>query len=295
MPKPLSPLRYPGGKAKLAPLIQLIIKNQEAPVDTYIEPFAGGAGVALHLLFTGSVNKIIINDFDPAIYALWRQIITNPTKLCSQIETAQCTIEEWKKQKSIISNENSPSDKLAFATLFLNRTSRSGILGAGPIGGFSQNGEYKLDARFNKQTLIDRITAISNYSAQIEVLNLEVRELLASKVVETCGTFIYLDPPYYINGNRLYLNSLDDSDHKEISEAISNLPIHSWVLTYDNCSRVQQLYKDMYRRELTIHYTAASHSKGTELLIYNDQHIDSIIASSSKELLGRTVSLGELQ
>lgn len=145
MPNP-SPLRYPGGKNRLASFIGLVIQNLNLQNCTYVEPFAGGAGVALSLLLNGTVDNIIINDYDKAIYSFWRAIKKEPDALISRIEDTPVTIEEWHRQKDVYSSATSYSLDLAFATLFLNRTNRSGILNAGPIGGYSQAGEWKLDS-----------------------------------------------------------------------------------------------------------------------------------------------------
>ena len=143
-----SPLRYPGGKKRLSDFIGLMIENADIPNCTYVEPFAGGAGVALALLFDGKVENIIINDFDKAIYSFWRAVKQEPEQLIEKIKSTPITIDEWYRQKKIYLSQSTYSIDLAFATLFLNRTNRSGILTAGPIGGYSQAGEWKLDVRF---------------------------------------------------------------------------------------------------------------------------------------------------
>ena len=138
MPNP-SPLRYPGGKHRLAGFIQLAIQNLNMPDCTYVEPFAGGAGVALSLLLDGTVNRIVINDYDKAIYSFWRAVRQEPTSLIDLIQNTPVTIDEWHRQKEIYLTSTAYSLDLAFATLFLNRTNRSGILNAGPIGGYAHN------------------------------------------------------------------------------------------------------------------------------------------------------------
>ena len=137
-----SPLRYPGGKSRLSNFIGQSILNLQIPNCTYIEPFAGGAGVALSLLLDGTVENVVINDYDKAIYSFWRAIKQDVKLLIDKIEHTPVTIEEWYKQKDIYVSASSYSVDLAFATLFLNRTNRSGILTAGPIGGYAQAGEW---------------------------------------------------------------------------------------------------------------------------------------------------------
>ena len=159
MPNP-SPLRYPGGKNRLAGFIRIAIQNLEIQDCTYVEPFAGGAGVALTLLLDGTVNRIVINDYDKAIYSFWRAVKQEPKALIDRIIETPVTIDEWYRQREIYSSATTYSLDLAFATLFLNRTNRSGILNAGPIGGYSQSGEWKLNVRFDKDAIIEKINSI---------------------------------------------------------------------------------------------------------------------------------------
>lgn len=174
-----SPLRYPGGKAKLAPYIKLTMSRIANPIDTYIEPFAGGAGIALDLLLTGTVKKIIINDYDKAIYSFWRAVLEDSKELVKLIKNTEVSVEEWYRQKNIYEKMNTKySLELGFATFFLNRTNRSGILSAGPIGGYKQNGNYLIDERYNKEKLIDKILNISKFKNNIKLYNKEARPFI---------------------------------------------------------------------------------------------------------------------
>lgn len=176
-----SPLRYPGGKTKIAPMVKLLIEKSGMKNVTYVEPFAGGAGVSLELLFSGEVDHIVINDYDKAIYSIWRAIIENTNQFVDLIENTEVSIDEWYRQKNIYTNQsNRYSVELAFATFFLNRTNRSGILAAGPIGGYAQNGNYLIDARYNKEELINRILRIAKYR-MIHVCNHEEGCLLMAQ------------------------------------------------------------------------------------------------------------------
>ena len=149
-----SPLRYPGGKNRLAPFIGKICFDNKI-TEHYVEPYSGGASVALFLLFEGFVEKITINDKDRSIYAFWYSVLNQSEELCNLIEETPITINEWKKQKEVQKNtDNVTLLELGFSTFFLNRTNRSGIIKAGVIGGYKQENIYKLDCRFNKEDLI---------------------------------------------------------------------------------------------------------------------------------------------
>ena len=68
------PLRYPGGKGKLYKQVKLIIVENNLQTRAYTEPFAGGFGIGIKLLLNGDIGRVIINDFDYHIYAIWNCI-----------------------------------------------------------------------------------------------------------------------------------------------------------------------------------------------------------------------------
>ena len=124
-----SPLRYPGGKAKLFPFFTALIKQNNLFESTYCEPYAGGAGLALRLLEDGFVQRIRINDIDPSIYAFWISAIRNSDEFCNLIEKTAIDIGEWHKQRKIWRNRDIADPlQLGFATYFLNRTDRKSVV-----------------------------------------------------------------------------------------------------------------------------------------------------------------------
>ncbi|MBK0097466.1 DNA adenine methylase [Erwinia sp. S63] len=269
MPITHSPLRYPGGKAQLKPFIKELLSTIEVKTLTYIEPFSGGAGLALSLLFDGTASKIILNDYDKAIYSLWHCIVYNSEDLITKIIDTPVTIDEWHIQKGIYEQkEETDVVELAFATLFLNRTNRSGILKAGVIGGKEQKGNYKLDCRFNKRGLIDKIKKISLSADCIELHNLDAVEFI-EKVIKKQDKnccFIFFDPPYYNKGKELYTNFFDKEDHENLFIKINALKDYNWIVTYDNCQEIIELYKEHHPRIYSLNYSLATKKKATELL-----------------------------
>lgn len=267
-----SPLRYPGGKSKIAPLIRLIIEKNGDPDITYIEPFAGGAGVALSLLIEGAVDQIVINDYDKAIYSFWRALKEAPQELIDLIEHTPLTIDEWKHQKEIYCTQNKKySVELGFAAFYLNRTNRSGILSAGPIGGYNQTGNYGMDARFNRDALIGRIQEIAKYKSQIVVYNKEIRSFISGVIPKyQANAFVYFDPPYYENGQRLYKNFFSPTDHADIAHSIINGVNCPWVITYDDVPELREIYSDFVQRRYNLNYSAANKGKGSEIIIFKN-------------------------
>lgn len=265
----LSPLRYPGGKDKTYQYVKYLV--QENNISTYIEPFAGGAAVALRLLFNGDVRKIIINDFDRSIYALWNTIITNHTELVRLIENTEITIDEWYRQKEVQVNKNTADElSLAFSTLFLNRTNRSGIIKAGVIGGKNQDGPDKLDCRFNKKELIQRIINIANNADCIEVYNLDAIVFIKTVISKTRKSLTFFDPPYYDKGPELYTNFYSHLDHVELAKTIkSKMKNRYWILTYDIAEQIEGMYIKYNPRKYYLNYSIAKPVKGQEFIFFS--------------------------
>lgn len=284
-----SPLRYPGGKGKLAPFMGLIINKMNIQNGTYIEPFAGGAGVALMLLMEGYVDDIVINDYDKAIYSVWRAIIHEPENLVDRILQTSVNIDEWKKQKEIYVKQNKKySLDLAFATFFLNRTNRSGILKGGPIGGFEQTGNYGIDARYNAEKLVERIRAIAKYKRHIKVYNKEIVSFIKN-VLPYYGqnSLTYFDPPYFNKGPELYKNFFDKEDHTKIARLILNGVQGNWIITYDDTPEIIELYKQQCIRRYDLNYSVANTGKSSEVIIFNDEKY----CPTNQELLNQKINI----
>jgi DNA adenine methylase len=264
-----SPLRYPGGKTSLFPFFDDVLKKNNLYEGTYIEPFAGGAGAALSLLLLEKVEKIAINDLDPAIYAFWKSSIFDANKFIAKIKRTNVSIEEWRKQKKIYKNKNSSEFKLGFAVFFLNRTNQSGIIEGGPIGGIEQKGKWKIDARFNKDALIKKIQKIALYKDRIKVLNMDGLDLLL-RYKKNKNILIYLDPPYYIKGSSLYLNHYNEGNHSKLAAFLNKNNKLNWILTYDNVMPIRKLYPKRRVSNFLINYSANKNVKGSEIMVFSD-------------------------
>lgn len=267
-----TPLRYPGGKGKLAYYIKSIFEHNQLQGGHYAEPYAGGAAIALELLFHGIVEKIHINDIDPAVYSFWDSAVNNTDKLIELIEYTEINMDTWEQQKIILSNPNLYTKvELGFAAFFLNRTNRSGILKAGVIGGKKQSGEWKMDARFNKQPLIDRIKRISLHSDNINVYNLDAIDFLhhlEDRIPK--NSLVYLDPPYYVKGQGLYRNFYVHDDHIAIKNALMESSHSNWIVSYDNAEQIREIYKGLNQKQYSLQYTAQQKTVGSEIMIFSD-------------------------
>lgn len=273
-----SPLRYPGGKVKLYPFMEQLIRQNTVDPPIYVEPFAGGAGLALELLFNGNVERIMINDLDPAIYSFWYSITNEETfyLFINRVNEVDININEWKIQKDIYMHQDIHNKlELGFATFFLNRCNRSGILKAGPIGGQKQNGNYRIDCRFNKDRLIPLLRKIYNNRNRIDVTNLNAEEFIEYIDMNYDNLFIYLDPPYVDKGYQLYKNSFTKEDHVSLSKKIKKLK-NKWFVTYDNSDLIKELYSDCKTEIFNIQYSAGSKRVENEIAVYSDS-IDNIL------------------
>ena len=274
MPTTYSPLRYPGGKTKFYNYIKEVLKYNDMLGKTYMEPFAGGAGLAIKLLLNNDVRRIVINDYDTTIYSFWHSILYNTEAFCELLNTTPVTVEEWKKQRDIYLNHDGQiSLKTGFATFFLNRTNISGVIKGGMIGGQEQKGMYKINARYNAERLTEKIVNIAERKEQIILLNQDAKELLRPQQLKRFyKTFINLDPPYVKKGAKLYKNAFCELDHRELSELVIGCK-KKWVVTYDICPLVADLYHNFRSSYLDVTYSLRNSTKAREYIFFSDNLI----------------------
>lgn len=264
-----TPLRYPGGKGKFAHFIKQVFEVNGLHDGHYAEPYAGGAGVALELMFHEYASVIHINDLDPAIYAFWHSVVHHTDDISKVITDTPVTMKNWHRFKAVLDNpEDCSVVDLAMATFFLNRTNRSGILKAGVIGGKEQAGKWKLDVRFNKPELIKRIELIGKYKNRIKIYNEDALGFI-NNIIPTLPkkSLTYLDPPYYIKGSGLYRNFYVHDDHVQIANALGSID-KPWIVSYDNVSEIKDIYTNYRQDEYFLSYTAQQKKKGSEVMIY---------------------------
>lgn len=268
MSRSASPLRYPGGKSCLLGLVASILSENKYMRCDYAEPYAGGCGLALSLLYGGHVGDIHINDIDLSIWSFWKSILDHTDEFVLLVEKTPVTMAEWIRQKEIqtLSDSSDPL-RLGFSTFFLNRTNRSGIIqGAGVIGGTSQNGSYKIDCRFNKEDLVHRIRRIKKYRSRIHLYNLDALQFMSLPSSFEEDTFFCIDPPYFNKGSSLYTSFYQPEDHSKVAAEVLKLP-YPWIVTYDNVEEIQKLYGKRRQFIFDINYSIQTKRVGNELLI----------------------------
>lgn len=265
-----SPLRYPGGKGRLAQFIADVMEASDLVGEEYVEVYAGGAGVAITLLLLDYAKKIHINDLNRSVHAFWHSVLNEPSTFCSKIRATEVTIDEWHRQRAVQFSSDPDIFDLGFSTFFLNRTNRSGILLGGVIGGKGQEGKWKIDARFNKPELISRIEAIASHSHRIKLYNMDAKDLI-DEVIPTLpsSTFIYLDPPYRQKGAALYENNYVDADHRLIANAVQEELKNPWIVSYDNDPVIAKLYEKSTQLTFDLFYSAGTRYRGNELIVHS--------------------------
>lgn len=270
-----SPLRYPGGKGKLSRFMAAIVRANGLSDGRYIEPYAGGAGIAWELLITGVVRRVLINDISPQVFAFWSAVLNHTEELSRRIRDVPLSVEEWDRQKEIFRRpEDASTLELGFSCFYLNRTNRSGILNGGLIGGRNQGGKWRMDARFNRADLVRRIKKIADCRGRIEVTCADAVAFLRQK----SGGFgekdlIYVDPPYFQKGRLLYYDAYGPDDHAALAALLSELEGPRWVVSYDDVEDIRKRYSFTARLRYTIGYSACGRTQGREVMFFSKRMV----------------------
>ena len=284
-----SPLRYPGGKGKLASFMEYMIDQLGHRGGTYIEPFAGGAGIAMELLLRNVVSRIVINDYDKAVWSFWKAILTETDRFVEEIRTVPLTVDEWQKQhKILVTQHDKYSFELGFAAFYLNRTNRSGIIKGGVIGGQEQAKDWKMDVRFRREELVTRIQRIAARKKDIKLYNKDVNSFIKNYVpLYEENALIYFDPPYFRKGQQLYMNFFNYKDHVRIEQEIREHVNCDWIITYDYEPQIEEIYHNYNLRLYDLNYSVSTKRKANELMIFKD----GIIIPSDEELNSKKINI----
>ncbi|MDN7597799.1 DNA methyltransferase [Burkholderia multivorans] len=270
-----TPLRYPGGKQKLTPFVLELLKANDLEGGHYVEPYAGGAGVAMELLADGHVEHVHLNDSSYHVYSFWRSMLDHTDDFCSRISRSLLNVDEWKMHREILRHPEDHSEfEVGFATFYLNRTNRSGVLSGGVIGGLDQSGKWKIDARFPRNELITRIELIASMRESITLHNLDAEKFFATCVKGLPKkSLIYCDPPYFEKASRLYLNHYDPEDHGRIAKTIQKIKRVKWVVSYDGVAPILEYYSERRKFLYQLQYNASRAYKGSEVFIFSDNTV----------------------
>jgi DNA adenine methylase len=273
MRDPISPLRYPGGKACLASYIECFILENRLVGTTLYEPYAGGASVSLTLLERNVIDRCVLVERDPLIYAFWKAARDHPHELARKIKTATISVASWQYHRRYLRCPKPQSDHavaMGFAGLFLNRCNFSGILGAGPIGGIEQASEYEIGCRFDRHRLTRQLDRIAKLRRRISVRfgdGLAFLRRNAPKVRDQ-RALAYIDPPYVRQGSRLYRYFYTEADHRRLATYLDSNPF-SWLVSYDDHPLVYEIFSRQEIVPILLNYAVKQTRHADELLISN--------------------------
>ena len=248
-----------------------VVRTNGLSDGRYVEPYAGGAAVAWELLITGIVRRVSINDINRPVFSFWHSVLNNTDELCRLIRDKRLTVDEWDRQKRVFQDPNDADNlQLGFSFFYLNRTNRSGIINGGIIGGRDQSGDWKIDARFNRNELIRRVEKIANHKSRIELFNLDAIDFLNGNADKfDRRTLIYLDPPYFKKGRFLYYDAYKSGDHAAVSRCVNGLKGVSWIVSYDDVSPIHDLYASSQWMQYTLNYSARNAVRGREVMFFS--------------------------
>lgn len=266
-----TPLRYPGGKSKLSGFVGMILKENDLLDGHYIEPFAGGAGVALELLLTEQVRHVHLNDLNYPLYCFWDAVFHDFDRFKAKLRRCIVSVAAWQRHRAIL---NAPYEydplEVGFAFFFLNRANRSGIISGGVIGGFGQEGDWKIDARFNKEGLSKRLEILHEYRERVTLYNLNAATFVKDVIPKMpAKSLVYLDPPYYEKGQRLYDNYYAHEDHELIRNLVVKSIKHPWIVSYDNVAPIKALYSEFETYVYGLKYSAGKYYEGAEAIFFS--------------------------
>lgn len=262
-----TPLRYPGGKGRLTQFIADTMQANGLIGGHYAEAYAGGAAVAIGLLQLEYASHIHINDVNRSVHAFWHCVLHHSDDLCKRIRKTRISMTEWHRQREIQDLVDVEPLDLAFSTFFLNRTNRSGIIRGGVIGGKKQDGDWKLNARYNKADLISRIERIAALKSRISLYQYDAVDFISNAIPEMPSrTLVYLDPPYYVKGKGLYEDHYAHEDHAHIAKLVPSIR-QPWVVSYDNVEPIRKLYCRQRQFFFGLRYSAQDRYEGSEILV----------------------------
>lgn len=265
-----SPLRYPGGKGELANYVKLILHVNRISDVVYVEPFAGGASVALALLFEEYARRIHINDLNRSVHAFWASVLDQPERFCDAIEAVPMTVAEWHRQRRVQADPDAELFDLGFSTFYMNRTNRSGIIKGGVIGGQKQDGKWKIDARFNRPALVDRVRKVGRYAPRVSLTRVDAEQFIEGMARDLpARSLVYLDPPYVGQGGTLYEDSFDFTDHARLAKVVQQLD-KPWIVSYDYDPLLLELYQGRKCLVYSLSYHAQNRYQGAEIIFFSD-------------------------
>lgn len=254
-----SPLRYPGGKARM---VKKILERAPAGYQEYREPFLGGGSV-LFAVRSEDMNRYCqVSDIFSELMTFWWQCKFHSSYMIK-------TINDWKQQypdgrelhKNCKKQVTLAKDR-GTAFFILNRISFSGLTMS---GGYSK---ASYEGRFNQS----HISRIKDADSVLE--NVELRFVGYEALLHEPGkdVWLFMDPPYDIKSDNLYGNKGNTHkgfDHVKFADECKKSP-HKWLITYNDNENIRKLFSWANIQEIDVTYNMNSNNKKKkELFITN--------------------------
>lgn len=260
-----SPLRYPGGKSRVAKKISNLIPE----FDEYREPFLGGGSVFIYQKQLFPDRIFWINDVYFELFNFWKISQKDIVSLVEKVLHLKAKFQNGKDLHRYLNFNQSKFTNLEKAASFFifNRITFSGTTLS---GGYSESAFL---GRFTKSS-IERLKPLDTILEDAQITNFDYKNL-----VNRSGknVFIYLDPPYFsakeskLYGKRGNLHS--NFDHKEFAKVMKGCK-HKWLITLDDCVYIRELFSFAKIKPLEFAYgmrnvKSNSSQIGKELFISN--------------------------
>ena len=269
----VTPLRYPGGKTWLLDYVKAFARFHKLSSTTIVEPYGGSASISVGLIRSQLVTDATVCERDPLIVAFWNVAIHRNEELIEYLSSLEINMETWYGLRRYLDLEKTNLQnelEAAGAFLFFNRTNYSGIIKGGPLGGKKQLSKYKLNCRFNKGRIADKIRSLKALEDKLKIIQIDGLEYMKNHALQSPdNVFFYVDPPYYGAGKDLYRFYFTDFDHQQLSAFLTGTEI-PWLLSYDDAEFIRNLYQKKSNLPVYTDYQSGHLRRGVkELLISN--------------------------
>lgn len=291
----ISPLRYPGSKAGLTGYVEKFLRDHDLCGTQMVEPFAGSASLSLNLLARDVVGSVMLFERDPLVFSFWHSVFFETDRLVEFVKIFPPTLETRGELSWLRDMDSVHSDiaLMGYAGLLFNRTSFSGVLHAGPIGGTSQTSAYKVGCRYNAPDLVRRILEIAEYRDRMEVYFGDAQDALTDACeVDNEARFFYVDPPYYVQGPKLYRYSYGFAEHHGLASVLAQAN-YKWFLSYDDHPVIRHFYRDYLVYEPVLRYSSKVPKSEAEVFITNVSPHGGLLKSANSDTHSVGTGIGE--
>ncbi|MEM9609949.1 MAG: DNA adenine methylase [Actinomycetota bacterium] len=266
------PIRYYGGKAKLAPWLAQLMP--ELPV--YVEVFAGSAAV---LMARRRVRHEVINDADGNVVSFFRALRDHPDELIEALRLTPYARDEFKAAQAACSaSATSPAtnDDIERARQFFVVTMQSFAATTAPATGWSWSTKNNVDRPRSVQNYVTRLAAVAERLRFVHVENIDAADLIERHAAQP-EVLMYLDPPYLdetrtnpgSTGHGYAIDTKRPDDHRRWADLLRDAEATAIVSGYPSPLYDEDLYAGWHRVERAWRTDLGHRGERTEVLWSN--------------------------